>query len=87
VRFGRALLRNTLKIAIPWELGHTVALGLADTGRAAAGGGAVVVPPWLWAVTGATYAMVIVYVGALFTGSRRTPYDRLSRTRVVAVPA
>src|SRR5690625_1501182 len=30
--YGRALLRNAIKIAIPWQLGHTVAVGTAFGG-------------------------------------------------------
>jgi uncharacterized RDD family membrane protein YckC len=81
VTFGRALVRNTAKIAVPWELGHTAAFGFAN---APAGQGRTdTVGTWLWAVTAGAYAIVIVYVAALFVGSGRTPYDRLSRTRVV----
>jgi uncharacterized RDD family membrane protein YckC len=82
VTFGRGLIRNTAKIAVPWELGHTAAFGFANA-SVAGQGGTDSVGTWLWAVTAAAYAIVIVDVAALFVGSGRTPYDRLSRTRVV----
>jgi hypothetical protein len=77
VSFRRALLRNTVKIALPWQLGHTVAYGLigAVPGVAPAG--------WLIAATVFAYILPAVFVGTLFLGDGRTPYDRLSRTIVV----
>lgn len=77
VSFGRALLRNALKIAVPWEVGHTVAYGLVGTAR----GGAI--PGWLVVATVAAYLVPTVYVATLFIGHGRTPYDWLSRTVVV----
>lgn len=80
VPFWRALIRNALKIAVPWEAGHTVAYGLAGTAAGAH------VPGWLVAVTVAAYVLPAVYLLTLFAGHGRTPYDRLSRTMVVRVP-
>ncbi len=74
VRFPRALLRNALKVALPWELGHTVAFTLA------AGSG--VVPVWLIPIAALTYALPIVYIVTLFVGDGRTLYDRLAGTVV-----
>jgi uncharacterized RDD family membrane protein YckC len=72
----RALLRNALKIALPWELGHIVAFTLASP--TAAGPVAVIA-----AVCGiAAFAIAIGYVASLFIGSGRTPYDRLAGTTV-----
>ena len=76
VPFGRALARAAVKFG-PWELAHTA---LWDT------------PGWPvdprptgrdWAGYGLSLALSGWYVAALFVGSRRTPYDRLSGTRVV----
>ena len=77
VSFGRALLRNAVKIALPWELGHTVAYGLFGSSPGAS------VPGWLVAVTVAAYMLPIAYVVTLFVGHGRTPYDWLSGTVVV----
>ncbi|HEX5506663.1 MAG TPA: RDD family protein [Thermomicrobiales bacterium] len=79
VPLGRALARAAVKFA-PWELAHTA---LWDT------------PGWPvdprptgrdWAGYGLSLALSGWYVVALFVGSRRTPYDRVSGTRVVRDP-
>jgi hypothetical protein len=77
VSFWRVLLRNAVKVAVPWELGHTAAYGLIG---AVPG---VATPGWLLAATVAVYILPAVFVGTLFLGAGRTPYDRLSRTIVV----
>jgi uncharacterized RDD family membrane protein YckC len=84
VRFGtgapvswwRALGRNTLKVAVPWTIGHAAVFGIVS-----AGDGTVPLPVWL--LTAAAYALPIAYVVALFVGSGRTPYDRIAGTAVV----
>ena len=72
--FGRALARNALKIAVPWELGHTVAFTLA-TGNG-------IVPAWIVPIIALTYALPIVYIVTLFVGDGRTLYDRIAGTVV-----
>ena len=74
ISFGRALLRNALKIALPWELGHTVVFTLAT------GNGTI--PAWIMPITALTYALPIVYVLTLFVGDGRTLYDRIAGTVV-----
>jgi uncharacterized RDD family membrane protein YckC len=74
IRFGRALARNALKIALPWEFGHTVTFTLAASGG--------IVPPWIVPVAALTYALPIVYVVTLFVGDGRTLYDRIAGTVV-----
>lgn len=76
IGFGRALLRNLLKVAIPWQLGHTVAFGFATLGNASVGAGLVV-------ASVACYGLMIAYVLGLFIGDGRTLYDRWSGTMVV----
>jgi uncharacterized RDD family membrane protein YckC len=76
VTFGRALLRNTLKIAVPWLIGHAAVFAIVGTGDSAA------VPAGVWLLTAAAYALPILYVASLFVGTGRTPYDRLSGTTV-----
>ncbi|MEU7912740.1 RDD family protein [Microbispora bryophytorum] len=75
VGFGRALLRNTAKIALPWELGHTVAYGFATTARNPSAS--------LMVLTIIVYVIMFAWLGALFLPSTRTPYDLLGGTRVV----
>ena len=77
ITFGRALLRNALKIAVPWLVGHAAVFSIVDTSGSAA------VPIGVWLLTGAAYALPIGYVASLFVGAGRTPYDRLSKTVVI----
>ena len=72
----QALTRNLIKIAVPWELGHTVALGYAS----AAGSD---VPVWLWALTVITYGWVLANLLLLFLPSGKPAHDRLAGTIVV----
>ena len=72
--FGMALLRNALKIAVPWTIGHAAAIGLVSSPE---------VGPGLAVLTAAAYVLPIGYVITLFTGEGRTPYDRAGRARVV----
>lgn len=76
--FGTALLRNTLKIGVPWLIGHAAAIGLAS-GDSRSGR----VPTGLWVLTGAAYALPVFYIASLFVGDGRTPYDRIAGTQVV----
>ena len=69
----QALVRNLIKIALPWELGHTVALGYANLE-----GGPV--PIWLWVLTAITYSWVIANLTLLFLRSGRPVHDRLAGT-------
>jgi hypothetical protein len=74
---GRALLRNTLKIAAPWLIGHAAVYAIVETGDSRA------VPIGVWWLTGGSYVLPIVYLASLFIGTGRTPYDRLSGTAVI----
>ncbi|MFI9574844.1 RDD family protein [Microbispora rosea] len=76
IGFGPALLRNTAKIALPWELGHTVAYGFAAAGRNPSAS--------LMVLTIVVYVIMFAWLGALFLPSTRTPYDLLGGTRVVS---
>ncbi len=75
----RSLARNALKVALPWELGHTAAFVLADT---------TIGQPWAglaMACAAAACLLALSYVAALFVGTGRTPYDRAAGTRVTGV--
>ncbi len=76
VPFARAFVRNLVKIAIPWQLGHVVAVGAVygdfDTGAT----GTMVATVLL-------YGVVIVLVGTVMLGSGRGIHDRIAATRVV----
>jgi uncharacterized RDD family membrane protein YckC len=72
----RALARNALKVALPWELGHTATFLLTQRD-----GGPVKV------ALGATsailaYGIATAYVVSLFIRSGRTPYDHATATYV-----
>lgn len=71
VSFWRALARNALKVTVPWELGHTVAYGFATEADPGA---------WLIVVSIVLYAVILVWIAALFT--RVSPYDAMAGTRV-----
>jgi uncharacterized RDD family membrane protein YckC len=74
----RAVLRNALKIGLPWTLGHVAVIAIVATSRLAEA------PGWLWPLVAAAYVLPAVFVVSLFVGSRRTPYDRASGTEVTA---
>ena len=74
--FRQTLLRNALKVTLPWSLGHWIAFELSrSTGRSVA--------PWMWAATALAYVLPVIYVASLFRGRGITPYDRISHTVVV----
>lgn len=75
---GRALLRNLVKIVLPWQLGHTVALAAARGGLSSRDPLAVGSAVAVYALLGAT-----VVSGAVRGG--RTLHDRTAGTRVVSV--
>lgn len=79
--FGRALLRNALKIGLPWMVGHLAVFAIS---RDSAASGSVSWP--VWTLTVLAYVLPIWYVVSLFTGDGRTPYDRAARARVIPDP-
>lgn len=70
-------VRNLIKLALPWTLGHLVVFRLAASDGAA--------PWWVVPVLVAAYALPVASVVSLFRRDGRTPYDALSGTRVVQV--
>ena len=73
IRPGRSLLRNLLKLGVPWALGHLAAVSLATGGGTDALVGALL-----------TVAVPVGYLATLFTGDGRTVYDRLAGTMVIS---
>lgn len=73
--FGRAFVRNLAKIAIPWQLGHQVAIGAAsgafDDGDPATIGATI-----------ATYLVMFGLAGSTLLGRGRGLHDRVAGTRV-----
>jgi uncharacterized RDD family membrane protein YckC len=76
--FRVALLRNTLKIGVPWLIGHAAVFAIV-----ASSGTTDPVPVGVWLLTGAAYLIPIIWVGSLFVAGGRTPYDRVTGTDVV----
>ena len=80
VRFPKALLRNCLKVGLPWAIGHAAVIGIVA--------GAPGDPsPAVDALLVLAYALPIAYVVSLFPGSGLTPYDRAAATTVALVVA
>ncbi|HEX6955345.1 MAG TPA: RDD family protein [Agromyces sp.] len=76
--FQVALLRNALKIGVPWLIGHAAVFAIV-----ASSGAADPVPAWVWLLTGAAYLIPLIWIGSLFVAGGRTPYDRATGTDVV----
>ena len=76
----RSMARNGLKVALPWELGHTAAFILASTSSTTA--------EVVGMVCGtAACVLSLAYLVSLFVGLGRTPYDRVAGTAVdVVIP-
>jgi uncharacterized RDD family membrane protein YckC len=64
-----------IRIALPWELSHTVALGYAFTESSN-------VPVWLWMLSAIIYGWLISNL-ILLIMSRKPLHDRLAGTIVV----
>lgn len=75
---ARALRRAAVKFA-PWELAHTAIWQMPGAFTAAAAPTALNLAGYVLSVLLAGW-----YAVSLFTGARRTPYDRAAETRVVA---
>jgi fructose-1,6-bisphosphatase/inositol monophosphatase family enzyme len=73
-------VRNALKVALPWELGHTAAFLLANP---KASGSAVSVG---MAAAALACALATGYVASLFIGTGRTPYDHAAASCVIRSP-
>jgi len=75
--YRRSLARNTIKIAVPWTIGHAAVYAIVASSAAGS------VPVAVWVLTAAAYVLPIAYFASLFIGSGRTPYDRICGTVVV----
>lgn len=75
VTSGRALIRNTVKIGVPWQLGHVVAIG-------AAFGGFERRDPVTLGAAAVTYPLLATMVVAAALGGGRALHDRVAGTVV-----
>lgn len=73
--FGDALLRNLAKIAVPWQLGHVVAIG-------AVGGRFKTNDPLTLAATAVVYPLIGIQLWTCARGDGRGLHDRLAGTVV-----
>lgn len=76
---GAALARNTLKIFVPWQLGHLVAVS-------AAWGGFETGDPVAFVASFGVYAVIGVFAWTGLRGSGRGIHDLLTGAQVRAVP-
>lgn len=74
--YGRALLRNLIRIGLPWALAHAAVLAQL-TARPPIG--------WdVWVLTGSAVLFPVLTVVAMLTGDHRAPHDIASHGQVVA---
>ena len=76
VSFGCALVRNGLKVGIPWSIGHAAVYAIITSA------GTTSMPIPVMVLTAIAYALPLLYVVCLFIGAGKTLYDRISGTRV-----
>jgi len=76
--FRIALVRNVVKIGVPWLIGHAAVFAIV-TSSATTG----TVPFGVWVLTGVAYVIPLIWIVSLFVAGGRTPYDRISGTDVV----
>ncbi|WP_194928839.1 RDD family protein [Pseudactinotalea sp. HY158] len=77
LEFPRALARNAIKIAIPWQVGHLVAIG-------AVAGGFDRSDPLTLTAGILIYPIIGAFAVMSAFGSGRGPHDRLTATHVIA---
>lgn len=75
----RTLLRAGVKF-LPWEIGHTCVHQIVYLSQVYPDRG---LPVWVQLALVISLVLPGWYVGSMFIGSRRTPYDRISGTVVV----
>ena len=74
VSFRRALAGNTMKLAVPWAVGHAAVYSIVAASAADS------IAPLIWVITAFAYVPLLVYIASLFFDTGRTPYDRISGT-------
>jgi hypothetical protein len=79
--FRVALVRNVVKIGLPWLVGHAAVFTIVRSSTAA-----TAVPIGGWVLTAAAYVIPGIWIVSLFVGDGHTPYDRITGTTVVHRP-
>lgn len=73
--YGRSLLRNAIKVALPWLVGHAAAVALATSTDP--------VGTDVWILTAVAYLIPLGYLVAALLGHGRAPYDVVAGSQVV----
>jgi uncharacterized RDD family membrane protein YckC len=73
----RTLIRNAVKIGIPWQLGHIVTIGASFAGFQRR-------DPLTLVAAAVTYPLLAAMVTAVARGSGRALHDRLAGTQVLS---
>lgn len=80
-RFRITVVRNLLKIGLPWTLGHAGVYAIVASSQGSTG-----TPTGVWILIAVAYAIPIIYVTSLFVAGGRTPYDRITGLNVELQP-
>lgn len=81
-RFRITVVRNLLKIGLPWILGHAGVYAIVASSQ-----GSTSTPIGVWILVAVAYAIPIIYVTSLFVAGGRTPYDRITGLNVELQPS
>ena len=80
ISLGQALIRSALKFA-PWQMAHTALIHIPGFPMAPHDP-----PTWsVWMLITMWLVVAVYLIGLTQLGGRRTPYDRISSTRVISV--
>ena len=80
ISLGQALIRSTLKF-VPWQMAHTAFIHIPGFPMAPQDP-----PTWsVWMLSTMWLVVAVYLIGLTQLGGRRTPYDRISSTRVISV--
>ncbi|WP_193071825.1 RDD family protein [Brevibacterium sp. FME37] len=80
-RFRITLVRNLLKIGLPWILGHAGVYAIVASSQ-----GSTSTSTGAWILIALAYVIAIIYVASLFVASGRAPYDRITGLNVELEP-
>lgn len=74
--YARSLLRNTIKVGLPWLVGHAAAIALATSTDP--------VGTDVWILTAVAYLIPLAYLVEALLDHGRAPYDVVADSQVVA---
>jgi len=77
IRLGRGLVRNAVKIGVPWQIGHTVAVGAAN-------GGFEDMDPLTIGAAVIAYPLIGMMIASVVWNQGIAIHDRVAQTRVRA---